>query len=340
MQPELVVGIDVHKHELVVAADDPATPVATYPNTSPGRQQVIAVLAQQPIRLVVMEASGGQERALLQDLWEAGIPVCRANARRMRDFARATGLLAKTDDLDARLLARAGRQLELTPQPMPSTEQQELADLQAYRRRLVADGVAISNRLGQATHPVIVASLQRQLASIAAERTAIEAEMNRVLAACAALQARVDILESVPGIGPRTARLLVAALPELGQATSQEIAALAGVAPMNHDSGLYRGRRRIRGGAAGSAGRAVHGGDGRHDPQSGLHRARRAPASQRQTGAGGDGGGDAEGAGAGERHVAGWHVLGTDPGRANRPTPLTSNTVAPLHSASAPFRSR
>lgn len=248
MQAELVVGIDVHKHELVVAADDPATPVATYPNTSPGRQQVIAVLAQQPIRLVVMEASGGQERALLQDLWEAGIPVCRANARRMRDFARATGLLAKTDDLDARLLARAGRQLELTPQPMPSTEQQELADLQAYRRRLVADGVAISNRLGQATHPVIVASLQRQLASIAAERTAIEAEMNRVLADCAALQARVEILESVPGIGPRTARLLVAALPELGQATSQEIAALAGVAPMNHDSGLYRGRRRIRGG--------------------------------------------------------------------------------------------
>ena len=248
MQAELVVGIDVHKHELVVAADDPATPVATYPNTSPGRQQVIAVLAQQPIRLVVMEASGGYERALLQDLWEAGIPVCRANARRMRDFARATGLLAKTDDLDARLLARAGRQLELTPQPMPSTEQQELADLQAYRRRLVADGVAISNRLGQATHPVIVASLQRQLASIAAERTAIEAEMNRVLADCAALQARVEILESVPGIGPRTARLLVAALPELGQATSQEIAALAGVAPMNHDSGLYRGRRRIRGG--------------------------------------------------------------------------------------------
>lgn len=248
MQAELVVGIDVHKHELVVAADDPATPVATYPNTSPGRQQVIAVLAQQPIRLVVMEASGGQERALLQDLWEAGIPVCRANARRMRDFARATGLLAKTDDLDARLLARAGRQLELEPQPMPSTEQQELADLQAYRRRLVADGVAISNRLGQATHPVIVASLQRQLASIAAERTAIEAEMNRVLADCAALQARVEILESVPGIGPRTARLLVAALPELGQATSQEIAALAGVAPMNHDSGLYRGRRRIRGG--------------------------------------------------------------------------------------------
>lgn len=248
MQAELVVGIDVHKHELVVAADDPATPVATYPNTSPGRQQVIAVLAQQPIRLVVMEASGGQERALLQDLWEAGIPVCRANARRMRDFARATGLLAKTDDLDARLLARAGRQLELEPQPMPSTEQQELADLQAYRRRLVADGVAISNRLGQATHPVIVASLQRQLASIAAERTAIEAEMNRVLADCAALQARVEILESVPGIGPRTARLLVAALPELGQATSQEIAALAGVAPMNHDSGPYRGRRRIRGG--------------------------------------------------------------------------------------------
>lgn len=245
MQAELVVGVDVGKDELVVAVADR---VVTYANSPTGRRRLVTTLMQQSVRLVVLEASGGYERDLLRALWTADIPVRRVNPRQVRDFARATGRLAKTDTLDAVLLVHFGTVMQLHPQIMPSQQRQELADLQAYRQSLVAQRVANQNRLQQATDQRIRTSLEQVLAVIQEQIIAVEMEMDTVIANCPELQAQVTVLQSMPGIGRTTARLLVAAVPELGQASSREIAALVGVAPMNHDSGRYRGTRRIRGG--------------------------------------------------------------------------------------------
>lgn len=245
MTLELVVGIDVGKEELVVAM---AEQVGSYANTPLGRQQLIATIARHAVRLVVLEASGGYERPLLREFWAAGVPVRRVNPRQVRDFARATGRLAKTDTLDARLLVTFGQALDLQPQPMPSQEQQELAELQAYRGDLVGQRVANQNRVQHATDPRIQASLEILLAVIGTQIAAVEAAMDAVIASCPQLCAQVELLLTMPGIGRTTARLLLAAVPELGQASPREIAALVGVAPMNHDSGTQRGKRRIRGG--------------------------------------------------------------------------------------------
>jgi transposase len=245
MQADLVVGVDVGKDELVVAVADR---VVTYANSPTGRRRLVTTLMQQSVRLVVLEASGGYERDLLRALWTADVPVRRVNPRQVRDFARASGRLAKTDTLDAVLLVHFGTVMQLRPQVMPSRQRQELADLQAYRQSLVAQRVANQNRLQQATDHRIRTSLEQVLAVIQEQIIAVEMEMDTVIANCPELQAQVTVLQSMPGIGRTTARLLVAAVPELGQASSREIAALVGVAPMNHDSGRYRGTRRIRGG--------------------------------------------------------------------------------------------
>ena len=245
MHTDLVVGVDVGKDELVVAMADN---VVNYPNTAPGRRRLLKTLMQQSVRLVVLEASGGYERDLLRALWTADIPVRRVNPRQVRDFARASGRLAKTDTLDAVLLVHFGTVMELQPQSMPSQQRQELADLHAYRQGLVAQRVANQNRLQQAGDRRIRASLELLLAVIQEQIVVVETEMDTLIAICPELQAEMTVLQSIPGIGRTTARLLVAAVPELGQATPREIAALVGVAPMNHDSGRYRGTRRIRGG--------------------------------------------------------------------------------------------
>lgn len=245
MQAELVVGVDVGKDELVVAM---ANTVVHYANTPAGRRRLIARLVQPLVRLVVLEASGGYERDLVRELWAAGVPVRRVNPRQVRDFARASGRLAKTDTLDAVLLGHFGTVMELQPQLMPSQQQQELADLQAYRQDLVVQRVANQNRLQQASDQRIRSSLEQLLAVLQEQIRTVETAMDTLIASCPELQAQVTVLQSMPGIGRTTARLLVAAVPELGRATAREIAALVGVAPMNHDSGRYRGPRRIRGG--------------------------------------------------------------------------------------------
>lgn len=245
MTLELVVGVDVGKEELVVAM---AEQVRSYANTPAGRCRLLDTLKRHSVRLVVLEASGGYEQSLLRELWAADVPVRRVNPRQVRDFARASGRLAKTDTLDALLLVAFGQALDLQPQPMPSQQRQELADLQAYRGVLVAQRVANHNRVRQATDARIQASLDALLALLQTQIEAIEAAMDAVIASCPHLRAQVELLLTMPGIGRTTARLLLAALPELGQASPREIAALVGVAPMNHDSGKQRGARRIRGG--------------------------------------------------------------------------------------------
>lgn len=241
------VGIDVGKDSLVVATE-PACEVLSVRNDHGGHTRLLAWL--QPIHpaLIVLEASGGYEQALLDALWAAQLPVVRVNPHQVREFAKASGQLAKTDRIDAGLLARFGRVMELTPQAPPSPTRQRLAQLQARRQDLVGLRVAETNRSQQASDPLIQTSIARVRECLDAEVAAIEAEMEALIASCAELRSQAVVLASVPGLGASSVRLLLADLPELGQRSPKAIAALVGVAPVNHDSGRYRGQRRIKGG--------------------------------------------------------------------------------------------
>jgi transposase len=243
------VGIDVAKAELVVALSSQPT-TQTFANDLAGRQQLVAWLGPHTPQLCVLEASGGYETPILDALWAADLPVVRVNAWQARRFAEARGRRAKTDALDAVLLAELGRVMELAAQPPPSPARQRLAVLQTRRQQLVRMRVAEQNRLQQTRDAGVQASMTRVIALLEAEQAEIEAELDTLIAADAELAGQAQLLTSVPGLGPGSVRLLLAAVPELGQASPKQLAALVGVAPFNHDSGRKRGQRAIGGGRA------------------------------------------------------------------------------------------
>lgn len=244
-----VVGIDVAKAHLDVAIEgQPAT--SRHANDLLGRRRLVRQLARRTPLLVVCEATGGYEQALLEACHAAGLPVARVNPRNVRHFARASGRHAKTDALDAHVLVHFARAMALEAQPAPSPARRALAQLQARRQDVVGLRVAEVQRRQQATLPAVQASLARTIALLAAEEAELEAAMDALLAADAELAAQARLLQSVPGIGVGTARLLLGSLPELGQRSGRQIAALVGVAPYNHDSGRKRGQRAIGGGRA------------------------------------------------------------------------------------------
>lgn len=244
-----IVGIDVAKATLEVAVEgEPLT--AQVSNDLVGRRRLIRQLQHHTPQLVVLEASGGYEQALLEACWQAALPVVRVNPRAVRDFARATGRLAKTDAIDARLLVRFGRLMALEAMAPADPVRQELAQLQARRTALVALRVAEQNRRQQSPHLVVQASLERVIAGLTDEIKRLDVAMDGLIATDAGLHQQAQLLRSVPGIGPGTVRVLLGMLPELGQVSSKAIAALVGVAPFNHDSGRLRGQRAIRGGRA------------------------------------------------------------------------------------------
>jgi transposase len=249
MDTPCFVGIDVAKAELVVALRGQAT-THTFANDLAGRRQLVAWLSPHTPQLCVLEASGGYETAVLEALWAAALPVVRVNAYQVRRFAQARGRLAKTDAIDAALLAEFGRVMELEAQQPPSPARQRLAVLQARRQELVRLRVAESNRRQQASDTLIQASIARVIALLEAEQAVLEAELDAVIERDPELRVQAQLLASVPGLGPGSVRLLLAGLPELGQASPKQIAALVGVAPFNHDSGRWRGQRRIGGGRA------------------------------------------------------------------------------------------
>ncbi len=249
MAAQTVIGIDVGKQRLVVAGEEQPAPQA-FVNDRVGRARLVSWL--QPIQpaLIVLEASGGYEHALMDALWAADLPVVRVNPRQVREFARATGRLAKTDRIDAGMLARFGRVMDCRAQAPPRPARQRLARLQARRQDLIALRVAETNRAQQAREPAVQESIARVLALLDAELEALEAEMEALIAACAELRAQAALIQSMPGMGAHRARLLLAELPELGQLSPKALAALVGVAPCNHDSGQLRGQRKIKGGRA------------------------------------------------------------------------------------------
>ncbi len=200
--------------------------------------------------LVVFEASGGCERPLAAALAKAGVAFARVNPRQARDFARATGRLAKTDRVDAEVLARMGAALELAPTPPEDPARARLADLLARRENLAGMVRAEKNRAATTRDPWIARGIARLVRVLERHLAALGAEIDASIAASATLGAEARRLRSAPGVGPLVSAVLVARLPELGQLDRRKVAALAGLAPHACDSGLSRGKRHVWGGRA------------------------------------------------------------------------------------------
>ena len=241
------VGIDVSMEHLDVAVSGMKR-ARRLPNDEAGRQALCLQLQALGPERVVLEASGGFERPLLSALLMAGLPASLVNPRQVRDFARSLGRLAKTDAIDACVLARFGQVLKPEVHRLSEAAEEELRALELRRRQLVEMVVAERNRLR--TAPRTGGRIQEHLRWLEKEVKAIEEEMQQLIDSAPELRDKAEILESVPGIGRVVSTTLLGGLPELGLLNGKEIAALVGVAPFNWDSGRLRGKRAIWGGRA------------------------------------------------------------------------------------------
>lgn len=243
------VGIDVAKDRLDVHLR-PADQAFAVGRDGAGLEALVARLAALGPRLVVLEATGGFEVAVAAALAAAGLPLVVVNPRQIRDFARATGRLAKTDRLDAQAIARFAEAVRPAPRPVPDPAARALGELVARRRQLVEMITSEGQRRRQLRDPRLIRRLEAHLAWLRAELAALDGDLDAAVRGSPAWRAAEDLLASVPGIGKTSARTLIAALPELGTLDRRKIAALVGVAPINRDSGCWRGRRMISGGRA------------------------------------------------------------------------------------------
>ncbi len=200
--------------------------------------------------MIVLEATGGFEITVAAALAGARLPLAVVNPRQIRDFARATGRLAKTDALDAQIIALFAERIRPEPRPLADADSQALAELVARRRQVVEMISMEANRLRQAHNPRVQRMIRATLKTLEAQLAKLDREINDTVRGSPIWRA-ADLLTSVPGIGEVTARTLIADLPELGQLDRRRIAALVGVAPVNRDSGQMRGRRTIAGGRTG-----------------------------------------------------------------------------------------
>jgi transposase len=242
------VGIDVAKAHLDVAIR-PAGTHQRVPNTEMGITELQATLRAVQPDLVVLEATGGHETLVATTLASTGLPVAVVNPRQVRQFARAVGQLAKTDVLDAHLLARFADVVRPEPRPLRDDAAQTLAARIARRRQVVEMLVAEQQRL--ATQPAALrARVQEHVDWLREERENLDREVQTQLRQSPVWRATEELLRSVPGVGPVVAATLVAELPELGQLNRKQIAALVGVAPLACESGTLRGRRIVWGGRA------------------------------------------------------------------------------------------
>jgi len=198
---------------------------------------------------VVIEATGGYERHIVEACAARSLPVIIVQPIKVRQFARAEGLMAKTDKIDAYLIARFGKVMELTPRPMPNKKVRKVRDLLARKRQLNDQRTRELNRLHKA-EKFLQASHRRAIKFIENEISWVEKHLAATVATVDEWQATYSIITSAPGIGNGVAYTLLGELPELGQLTHRQIAALCGLAPFNRDSGKVRGKRRIRGGRA------------------------------------------------------------------------------------------
>jgi transposase len=241
-------GIDVAKAWLDVARSA-NEPVRRFANDAAGIALLVAELTAQRPRLIVLEATGGHEMAVTAALVAAGLAVAVVNPRQVRDFARATGQLAKSDTLDARVLALFAARVQPPPRPLPDAVAQEVAALLARRRQLLEMRTAEQHRRPSLT-PRLRPALDAHVVWLSQQLAELDGELDRTLRASPIWREKEDLLRSIPGIGPVVARTLLGELPELGTLDRWEVAALAGVAPLNQDSGRRQGKRRTWGGRA------------------------------------------------------------------------------------------
>jgi transposase len=246
--PPTFVGLDVSKAHLDVALRPTGTPFRV-PHTEAGVTRLVTQLQAVHPQLIVLEATGGYETDVATALALAGLPVAIVNPRQVRDFAKAVGRLAKTDGLDATVLALFAERLRPAPQPLPDAAQQALAALVARRRQLVEMLTAERNRLGLATGR-IKRDLQAHIHYLEQRLKDTNEDLRTVIRHSPLWRATDQLLRTVPGVGPTTALTLIADLPELGRLSRRQLAALVGVAPFNDDSGQRRGVRTIWGGRA------------------------------------------------------------------------------------------
>lgn len=249
MEPAPVwIGIDVSKAQLDVAVgvDGPAW---SAPNDDAGIESLVQGLQQRPCGLIVLEATGGFELPVTTALAAAGLPVVVINPRQARDFARAVGQLAKTDRLDARILALFAERVRPQPRPLPSDDARLLDALLTRRRQILTMITAERNRLGFAPAPLTTA-IEKHIRWLERELGKVDSDLGRTIEASPLWRTREILFRSVPGVGPVLSRTLIAELPELGRLNRKQIAALVGVAPLARDSGKHKGRRMVFGGRA------------------------------------------------------------------------------------------
>jgi transposase len=244
---ERFIGVDVSKAVLDVAVT-PGDDVWQVANDEDGIRWLICTLIELAPSCVVMEATGGYERALATSLRRAGLPAAVVNPRQARDFARALGQLAKTDRIDARVLSRFAETIR--PQVLVSdADREELAALEARRRQMRDIASAEKNRLRRAS-PNVAGGIQEHIEWLEREIESLGDKIEKLMHSNSDWRAKYEILRSVPGVGRVLATTIVANAPEVGHSDRRRLAALVGVAPLNRDSGTLRGRRSVWGGRA------------------------------------------------------------------------------------------
>jgi transposase len=243
---EMYVGIDVSKDRLDVAVlgEKEQKQVA---NTSPGIVQLVAWMQELQPELIVVEATGGYQRAVVEALFWVGLAVAVVNPARVRQFARACGLLAKTDKLDAQVLAVFGQRVQPRRYVGKSEAEKQLSALLVRRKQVEEMLKAEQNRL-RTVSPSLRGSVERMVAVLKEEKKRLDEETRGLMNEQQAWQEQIEILDSAPGVGVVTTATLLADLPELGTMDRKKVAALVGVAPMNYDTGKKRGYRKTKGG--------------------------------------------------------------------------------------------
>lgn len=240
------IGIDVAKGRLDVA-DHPGGEVWAVPNDDAGIEELVAKLAVVSPKLIVLEATGSLEAPVVASLATAKLPVVVVNPRQVRDFARATGRLAKTDRLDALMLARFAEAVRPEVRILSDAASQELVSLVARRRQIGDMITAERNRL-PAARGQVRADIEEHILWLRRRLKDKDGDLEKAIRSSALWRVKDDILQSTPGVGPVVSATLIAQLPELGRLNRKQIAALVGVAPFNRDSGTFRGRRTVWGG--------------------------------------------------------------------------------------------
>ena len=247
-QEEIYVGIDVSKAKVDVAVR-PANDGWMVSNDDAGIRLLVSQLKTLELQMVVMESSGGLELPLVAALAAEGLPVVVVNPRQVRDFARATGKLAKTDALDAGALAHFGEAVKPAVRPLRDAETQALNSLATRRHQVVSMLVSERNRLSVAA-TAVRPRIEAHIEWLQGELDDLDKDLRQTIRQSPVWREKDDLLRSVPGVGPQVSLTLLAYLPELGALNRKQIAALVGVAPFNRDSGTLRGRRTVWGGRA------------------------------------------------------------------------------------------